>query len=543
MTQPTKHTRIEGPSPRRNEGGFAMIATMLVMVLISALATTALLRSRMDVTVAGNYKAQRAAEVVADSALEMTKAMLYGSEGRLVLPLSIPTTDAAARAWRGGADTTGDGVGDGVTYNDGAVDLRIEIKYKQEDSINYNGAETFADEVVRYGTLYNYQGGKAGNGTQPVYTVTSIDSRTGVRSEADLLTTIGFRTPAAIFVKGTVEMRKYQWATQESIEVTSGTGTPALATTQSSVTIEAPASKPDDTAPGKTYTSQYCTGSGCNYVVDAGYIHPDVYLPATITAEYNAGRCVNARDWAHILLGVGNRNDATYPAAGGAGACDTAASNIFKFYRADQANDPEIIQLNYVMPTPATLETMLGATFPDLKAIADKTYVQANYSSVSNAVGNSSRGLIFSTSSTPMGTATDPKIVFFESNMDAAGNRSGDPLMLGTTPAGYSISGYGILVIDGDADIFGSIDWTGLMIVRGHLVFKPYENGTDAVRSGPTLKSDWKGFIMIGGNLQLWTYWGGKIMLGYSSSDVANVRGIIAQTIPSKVLSWRRSYN
>jgi hypothetical protein len=48
---------------------------------------------------------------------------------------------------------------------------------------------------------------------------------------------------------------------------------------------------------------------------------------------------------------------------------------------------------------------------------------------------------------------------------------------------------------------------------------------------------------MIGGNLALWTYWGGKIMLGYSTTEVASIRGIIAQTIPSKVLSWRRSYN
>ena len=111
------------------------------------------------------------------------------------------------------------------------------------------------------------------------------------------------------------------------------------------------------------------------------------------------------------------------------------------------------------------------------------------------------------------------------------------------TNAGTQVSGFGILIIDGDADIVGSINWRGLMLIRGNLQFRPWQGGSQTVRSGPELATQWNGFIIIGGNLDLWTYWGGSIILGYSSSEVAAIKGIISSTVPHKVLSWRRAYD
>ena len=81
------------------------------------------------------------------------------------------------------------------------------------------------------------------------------------------------------------------------------------------------------------------------------------------------------------------------------------------------------------------------------------------------------------------------------------------------------------------------------MLIKGNLQFRPWQGGTQAARSGPELATQWNGFIIIGGNLDLWTYWGGSIILGYSSADVAAIKGIISSTVPHKVLSWRRMYN
>ena len=184
----------------------------------------------MDLMLAGNYRVQRTAEASADGALDLVKAMIYSNTPQLTLPLSIPSTDTAARAWRAGPDTNGDGVGDGVVYSDPDIDVTCTIKYKQEDNINFNGAEAYPDEVVRYGKDYNYQGAQKNIGKQPVYTATFTDNRTGVKGEADLISTIGFTTPAALFCGGRVHMQKYEWATEESVEVTAGSGTPAVAT-------------------------------------------------------------------------------------------------------------------------------------------------------------------------------------------------------------------------------------------------------------------------------------------------------------------------
>ena len=46
---------------------------------------------------AGNYRVQRTAEASADGALDLVKAMIFSNTPPLNLPLSIPSTDAAAR--------------------------------------------------------------------------------------------------------------------------------------------------------------------------------------------------------------------------------------------------------------------------------------------------------------------------------------------------------------------------------------------------------------------------------------------------------------
>ena len=128
---------------------------------------------------------------------------------------------------------------------------------------------------MRYGKDYNYQGAQKNIGKQPVYTVTFADNRTGVKGEADLVSTIGFRKVAAIYVKGKIRMTKNPYATEEMIEVTSGAGTPALATTKSNdgtnVFIQRAVALPDQMGTERSYTEQVDVFGGTryyNYFVD-----------------------------------------------------------------------------------------------------------------------------------------------------------------------------------------------------------------------------------------------------------------------------------
>jgi type II secretory pathway pseudopilin PulG len=592
----------------RNERGFAMIATMLVMVLVSALATTALLRSRMDVTVAGNYQAQRAAEVVADGGLELTKAMIYGNETLLNLPISIPATDAAARAWQAGGTN-------GITYTDRDIDVKMFIKYKIEDNINYNGTETYADEVVRYGQDYNFAGAKKAIGKQPVYTLTVVDNRTGIRSDTDLLAALGFKTPAAIFVKGKVKMYKWGNASQERIEVTSGTGTPALATTLSQSTtnvfIQTVASVHGTTTPNRAapmahsdlshtaassppwgtltscythnsytdqgggtgyydrptqyYASTVTTGGAhtshttpilppwtTGYVPDpafsAAYANPpvynyvfdDVYTDTENATAYGLGNRNQARNQQFCLLGVGDKT-ANLDVGTGA-ANDALARAIFNFNK----SDPLVVQYGYVMPTGNNLETMMGASFADFKSLADVEYTGNQTVTVPDDFGGTftvNSGL--SMGGITLGTEANPQVVYFNSNMDINGAYTGGAALSFVTNPNTQMQGYGILVINGDAKIYGSINWRGLMIVRGHLFFRPWQGGNWCNRSDPSLASNWDGYLMVGGDLDLLTLAGGTIILGYGGpgSSAAQIKGLISAAIERKTLSWRRSYN
>ncbi len=584
----------------RSEGGFAMIGALLVMVLVTALGGAAIFLSQMDLTLAGNYRVQRTAEVAADGALDLTKAMIYGNVPLLNLPLSIPTTDSAARAWRQDA-----------AYSDADIDVAVTISYKQEDNVNFNTGETYPDEVVRYGKDYNYQAAQKDLGKQPVYTAVLRDSRTGAKAEADLISAPGFRKVAAIYVKGRVRMEKNLYANEEMMEVTSGVVTPgetpppALATTKGAgndVFIQRVASHVVQTGADRSYRDQggYCSGSCtyrpdyladppppasvCNNPAAAGAIltHPTPsapYCPLTtlntatgtyassqcwpdlyhrvytgtpnpqtgeIGTEIAAGRYNEARDMMHILLGVGERTADLNGAAG-----YTASKAIFNF----DVSDAAVVKYDYRNPDASipTLEELIGATFVDLRSLADQILVGdqtvKNYNCSDLSGGKDVSGMI-------LGTAADPRLVFFESNMNDDGTyNSNDELSLVTNSG--PVHGYGILVINGDATIYGSIDWTGLMIVRGKLHFRPWAGGTVNFRSGPELSTRWNGFIMIGGDpsgscnssndagcgLRLWTYAGGSISLGFSSSEVASIKGIISRTVPHKVLAWRRTYN
>jgi hypothetical protein len=424
-------------------------------------------------------------------------------------------------------------------------------------------------------------------------------------------------------------MQNYQWATEESIEVTSGSGTPAVATAanSSSITIETVresttfagattltaastagaatltvGSTTNFTTPGQMLVGNRlvtCTGkdathfTGCSsvpaaaagtfvnitsgtrsynavnptnsnsYAVNSSYLHQRVYRPSEVEASKVAGLYNQARDSTHILLGVGDRLadlTAAYAAAGGGSAGATAANALFRFYNrsVDSASSvydlpiaftgtPQkcevsagvtgIVCYNYGMPTaqaPLTqLETMFGQSFTDLKSLADQ--VRTCTSTVTLPTGGSSN-YGCNLSGVSLGSAAAPQVVYFN------GTGTANPVTL-VTDAGTQVSGFGILIIDGDADIVGSINWRGLMLIKGDLQFRPWQGGSNAVRSGPELATKWNGFIIIGGDLDLWTYWGGSIILGYSSAEVAAIKGIISSTLPHKVLSWRRMYN
>jgi hypothetical protein len=522
---PPVHRAAEG------ERGMALVITMLILTLITAMGLSAMMMANMDATVTGYHRSQRTGEIAVDGALELTMAMLFGDEPSLNLPIGIDDT------WPG----TGD-----IVYRDGDLDVTLNINYKLEDSINYNVIEGYPDEVVRYGQDYNYAGAQKLIGKQPVYTVSLVDNRTGTRAEADLISQLGFKTPAAIFPMGDTQilMRKNPWGTEEMIEITSGAGTPALATTlgPGSVLIQHAVST---SCTGTIVTDQPAGESWerCNYTDNAGathdyarhqtagtYLYEQLFTDAQITAATVPGNFNAAREMQFCLLGVGDRT------ADLNGAADiNAAKLIFNF---DQT-DPAVVLYNYDMQG-TTLEEMIGASFADFRGLADP--VLSGDESVydvaagANVPGKNLSGMTF-------GTVAAPQIVFFEGNMDDDGNYTGDPTLTLVTTAGTQVQGYGILVINGDANIQGSINWTGLMLVRGDMVFKPYQGGSNNDRSDFTLATRWKGWIMIGKDLDLWTYWGGTIILGYTSAESTAIKGIISAAIPHKVLNWRKMYD
>jgi hypothetical protein len=558
-----------------NQRGIALVVSLLLLVVLTGIGTAVLVMARMDAAVSGSYRVQRTGEAAADAALELSMAMIFKRHPLLSLPVSLDP------AWTG----TGD-----VLYQDGDLDVTLAAAYKEENNINYNNTETYADEFVRYGRDYNYGSSFRNTGRQPVYTVTVRDNVTQASAQADVIATVGYTSPSALFVKGQIDVRKDNWANEETIEIISDGSRPAIATTSdaSQVFIQraltVPASPggapvemmlttdqaggdilyrinwcpdPDPTSP--TWVNPNCAADpyprNCWWAAwvawcgqfngntpnpfgddllpnDYNYLHPDVFDDAAILAEIGGGNYAKAREMEFILTGVGDRDVAA--------ASLNADPTLFVF---DQSN-PAVIQYNYAMPGDGTLEYMVGADFSDFRDLADIVLVgNENVPFFTGAGapvtwdhGKNVTGMSF-------GTQAAPQVVFVESNMNDDGTYIGGMNRLAlVTTAGARVQGHGILVVNGDLIIQGTIDWTGLMIVRGDLYFWPWAGGGVPDRSDASLSTTWKGWIMVGGNLQLKTMYGGSIYLGYDQGEAEAIEDIIEGAIPNRVLSWRRLY-
>ncbi|MHB8835770.1 MAG: pilus assembly PilX N-terminal domain-containing protein [Candidatus Methylomirabilia bacterium] len=626
-------------APLGSESGFALIGALLVMVLLTALGSAAIFQSHLDLMLAGNYRVQRTAEVAADGALELVKGMIYGNTPTINLPLTIPATADAAKNWS-----------KVVAYSDPDIDVTCTLKYKLEDNINYyvktpRPADR-VDLVVRYGKDYNYAQAQKDQGKQPVYTAVVTDAKTDAKAEADLISTLGFRTPGAIFTRGKAKMNKHGNAAQERQEITSGmdspgVGKPALATklskSSANVFIQHAKTVHGSATPNRaaaynhndlshpaaaadpwgrltscythmSYTDQndlsgyydipsqyynYTTHTtGAHTTHTAGGVNPsnpltppwvtgalapyqtppppapvgtyynyttdDVYTATENNNDYVVGLRNRARDHQFILLGVGDKTKDLDAAASAA-----TAKEIFNF---DQ-DDPKVVEYNHVMPTPGSgtcpagwseIECMMGARFTDLQELADRTLpevtpplppaMQINLTAQTcpNDFGGTYGCNALDMSNQTLGTDDLPQVVYINSNgnSDPATANPNTAVNLLTT-IGAKMDGAGVLVINGDANIFGSINWRGLMLVRGSLFFRPWQGGNWCNRSDTSLMSTWDGFIMIGGDLDMLTLAGGTLILGYGgpNSSAAQIKGVISSAIPHKVLSWRRTYN
>ncbi|MFC1656951.1 hypothetical protein ACFL2P_00050 [Candidatus Moduliflexota bacterium] len=558
-----------------NEKGVALVLSLLFLVVLTGFGTAVLMMAEMDTAVSGGYRVQRTGEAATDAALELAMAMIFTYQPQMSLPLNIDPS------WAGSGN---------ILFQDGDLDVTLSAVYKAEDNINYNDSETYPDEIVRYGRDYNYGSSFRSTGRQPVYTVTLTDNITGAGAQADVVASLGYQSPAALFVKGQVEIKKDNWATEETIEITSDGGRPAIATAvdasqvfiQRAVAVPAsPGGAPaelmlttDQNGDGILYRINWCPDADpvnptyvnpdCNadpyprncwwaaWVDWCGqfngntpnpfgddllpdnynYLHPDVYDDGSVAVEVAGGNYAKAREMEFILVGVGERDS---PAA-----ALNADPGLFNFDK----TSPSVIQYSYAMPGDGTIQAMVGADFTDLRDVAD-TVIVGNENvpfftgagtPISWDHGKNLTGMSF-------GTAAAPQIVFVESNMNDDGTYIGGKNRLAlVTNAGSRVQGHGILVVNGDVIIQGSIDWTGLMIVRGDLFFWPWSGGDIPDRSDASLSTTWKGWVMVGGNLELKTYYGGSIYLGYNADEAAAIEDLILSTVPNRVLSWRKLY-
>jgi len=555
-----------------NEKGVALVISLLILVVLTGMGVAVLMMAEMDGAVSGSYRVQRTGEAATDGALEMAMAMIFNNHAQMSLPININA------GWSGSGD---------VIYQDGDMDVTVSAAYKLEDTINYNDGESYADEIVRYGRDYNYGNAMRNTGRQPVYTVTMADNVTGGRAQADVIAALGYQTPSALFVKGQVNIRRDNWVTEETIEITSDGSRPALATAVDAGQVfiqravataqQGPVELwnytdqdgnlwlyrinwcPDANPVNPTYVNPDCNAdpyprtcwwagwldycpqfngqtplaSGDNLLPDDyNYLHPDVYDEVSAAGEVALGNHAKAREMQFILLGAGNRDEPQ--------ATLDADPGLFNFDR----SSPAVVQYSYSMPGDGTLQAMIGADFTDFRDLADTVIVGDETvpffvgagAPVAWDHGKNLTGMSF-------GTAATPQIVFFESNMNDDGTYIGGTNELAlVTDAGTKVQGFGILVVNGDLIIQGSIDWKGLMLVRGDLSFWPWAGGDIADRSDATLSTTWKGWIMVGGNLDLKTFYGGSIFLGYEEGEAAAIEAIIEGAIPNRVLSWRKLY-
>ncbi len=167
-----------------------------------------------------------------------------------------------------------------------------------------------------------------------------------------------------------------------------------------------------------------------------------------------------------------------------------------------------VINTSYTIPTSRDITNMIGCSFSNYSAVADvvipnATYTVQNGVTVPDDYGNTTTANnVFDGSNKTFGSMANSQTIYFKSNMNAAGAYiPGASRIVLESSANTQMNGTGILVINGDAEIIGSINWTGVMIVRGNLAFRPWQGGDWCNQSGPNLSSKWDGLIVVGGDL------------------------------------------
>jgi|GEM_PF-6015770 len=549
----------ERPPAVRDEKGMAMVITMLLMVLLTALGVAALLWGGVDSSLSGNYKYIKNGDAAADAAMDYARAMIFLPATCLHINAGIQPTWATCSTVR--------------RYSDSDMNVTFVVKYKtwslQGGDINYpNDPLYHPDQVVRYGQDYQYAAAPKPVGTQPVYTVTVTDNKTGAQSQADIISTLGFMQLGALFVKGTVTVAKKGLCSDEIISFVSGSYgdpytsniKPALVTASLSSAcwiqhaITSILIKRDSnlytggnppceirTINGVTYTN--ITGPNFQYTDDKGNV--DYYYAIYSSASYHE-RQTPGYLWRHVYS---NGQLAKQSIA------SQRANQFIQFLCNSSFNqsNSNVIEYHYTGPGSTTFTDMIGCSFSDLESLSDvvipngAAYVFKAVTAPDDVGGsyltNSNAG--FDASNLTFGTAAAPLVVFFNSTT-ISGRSVTDPSMLTiTTKPNTQMNGFGVLVINGDAKIVGSINWTGLMLVKGNLFFRPWQGGNWQWQSSPSLASNWNGFIAIGGNLDMLTLAGGTLRLGYGSamgSSAASTNGIVTNALPEQILQWRRIY-
>ena len=607
-----------GATAIKNERGTALVITLLLLLLVTALGIAAVMMGITDLAVSGSYLKQKRAELTTDGGVELAEAMIFANSTSFLsgpaktgfLPPAILSNWSTFHR--------------PIKYTDNDMNVQYTIKYKSTvvnglpDNVNYyTGTSPHGDNWVRYGKDYQYLLAKA-VGTQAVYTVTVTDNKTGAQSTADLVTSPGFIEAGAVFVKGNVYAMKEGLGTDERIELMCTDGSmPALATASgSTIYIQNIQSK-------TTYNSDLCpSGSATrgnlnrSYTFNtsglpAGYSNPDYcyaasqvigtdgkdYVCKVSHAASSSKRPTTGGSWtsywtavtdptrmngyvstvtnramymsttwqsseSYIGLSDSATTDYGYMAADVYTAAEIAAEPntsiqhdmYFVLTQSGQDFNPAhtaVINNNYTIPNGNNIQNMIGCTFSDYSAVADciipgtksgTTYTVQNHVTVPDDYGGTTTANnVFDGSNKTFGSLDQSQTVYFKSNMNAAGAYTGASPIILSSAANTTMSGTGILVINGDAEIIGSINWTGVMIVRGNLLFRPWQGGDWCNQSGPNLSSKWDGVILVGGDLNLLTLAGGSIFLG-QYTPLSKISDMLNKGLPHKVLGWQRTY-
>ena len=599
-----------------NDRGTALVITLLLLLLVTALGIAAVMMGITDLAVSGNYYKQKQAELTTDGGVELAEAMIFANSTSFLpgtpktgfLPVAILSNWSTFHR--------------PIKYTDNDLNVQYTIKYKSTvgddglpDNVNYyTGTSPHGDHWVRYGKDYQYASAPKAVRTQAVYTVTVTDNKTGAQSTADLVTAPGFVQAGAVFVMGNVYAMKFGLATDERIEPVSTTPSlPAITVCSgSNVYIQNIQSK-------TTYNDSPCSGtpsrgndnrqytmnappaaSGFSETTDYGYAASQVIgtdLKDYVCIKSHTASSTNqpitggsyTTYWTAVtdstrkngyLSTITNRAmymsptwrfGASYIGLSGSASTDYGYMAADVYTAADIAAEPNpaiqhdmyfiltqsgtdfnpahtnVINTSYTIPTSRDITNMIGCSFSNYSAVADVVIpnatltVQNNVTVPTDTGGTTTANNVFDGSTKTFGNMAQPQTVYFKSNMNAAGAYTGASPIILSTSANTQMNGTGILVINGDAEIIGSINWTGVMIVRGNLTFRPWQGGNWCTQSGPTLSSKWDGLIVVGGDLNMMTLAGGSIFLG-QYTDLGTISTLLKKGIPQKILGWQRTY-